>query len=54
MFVCFFQQATTVLTNLQRGNIQTLTPVLEPVDVSLHHRAGQGEVTAEDLHEGEL
>jgi len=48
----YFQQPTTVLTNLQRGNIQTLTPVHEPVDVSFHHRAGQGEIADEDLVEG--
>ncbi|KAF4521255.1 hypothetical protein B566_EDAN008456 [Ephemera danica] len=46
---CQLNQPTTVLTNLQRGNVQTLTPVLEPIDVSLHHRAGQGEITVEEL-----
>ncbi|XP_065335555.1 ankyrin repeat family A protein 2 [Cloeon dipterum] len=46
-----YRQQTTVLTNLQRGNIQTLTPVLEPLDVSMHHRAGQGELSEEDFQE---
>jgi hypothetical protein len=48
----YLQQPTTVLTNLQRGNIQTLTPVHEPLDVSFHHRAGQGEIADDDLVEG--
>ncbi|XP_059484269.1 ankyrin repeat family A protein 2-like [Neocloeon triangulifer] len=46
-----YRQQTTILTNLQRGNTQTLTPVLEPVDVSIHHRAGQGELTEDDFVE---
>ncbi|XP_071452985.1 DNA-binding protein RFXANK [Hetaerina americana] len=46
-----YRPTTTVLTNLQRGNVQTQTPVYEPIDVSLHHRAGQGEVTNDDLKE---
>nr|CAD7594897.1 unnamed protein product [Timema genevievae] len=40
---------TTVLTNLQRGNIPTETPIPTQDVVSLHHRAGQGEITAQDL-----
>ncbi|PNF35365.1 hypothetical protein B7P43_G02571 [Cryptotermes secundus] len=40
---------TMVLTNLQRGNIPTATSAPEQTDVSLHHRAGQGEITALDI-----
>jgi hypothetical protein len=38
-----------VLTNLQRGNIPTAASALEQTDVSLHHRAGQGEISAQDI-----
>jgi hypothetical protein len=41
-----------VLTNLQRGNIPTATSAPEQTDVSLHHRAGQGEITAQDIDQG--
>jgi hypothetical protein len=41
-----------VLTNLQRGNIPTTTSAPEQTDVSLHHRAGQGEITAQDMDQG--
>ncbi|KAJ1530957.1 hypothetical protein ONE63_005793 [Megalurothrips usitatus] len=40
---------TTLLTNLQRGNTQTQTPVIEKEEVGLHERAGQGEVTELEL-----
>ena len=44
-------KASTVLTNLQRGNIPTMqTTVIEHVRSSPHQRAGQGELTAADLH----
>ncbi|XP_066994966.1 ankyrin repeat family A protein 2 [Anabrus simplex] len=42
---------TTVLTNLQRGNIPTETLAPEQADVGLHHRAGQGEITEMDLQQ---
>lgn len=41
-----------VLTNLQRGNIPTETPAPEQTDVSLHHRAGLGEITEQDIEQG--
>jgi hypothetical protein len=41
-----------VLTNLQRGNIPTATSAPEHSEVSLHHRAGQGEITAQDIDQG--
>jgi hypothetical protein len=41
-----------VLTNLQRGNIPTATSAPEQTDTSLHHRAGQGEITAQDIDQG--
>ncbi len=48
-------KANTVLTNLQRGNIPTMqTIVLEPVVVTLHQRAGMGELKAAELHPGML
>ncbi|GLH11384.1 Maltase 2 [Gryllus bimaculatus] len=42
---------TTVLTNLQRGNIPTETPIPEQTDVGFHHRAGQGEITELDIQQ---
>lgn len=46
---------TTVLTNLQRGNIPTETPVPEEADVGFHSRAGQGEITEGDIdHENDV
>ena len=44
-------KASTVLTNLQRGNIPTIMQtVVEPVVVAgPHQRAGQGELRAEDI-----
>jgi len=41
-----------VLTNLQRGNIPTESSAPEQTDVSLHHRAGQGEITEQDIQQG--
>lgn len=43
------QQVCTVLTNLQRGNTQAETPIPQETDVGFHTRAGQGEITAEDI-----
>lgn len=40
----------TVLTNLQRGNTQAETPVPQPKDINFHTRAGQGEITEEDIN----
>ena len=43
-------KASTVLTNLQRGNIPTiLQTVVEPVVQSVHQKAGQGELRASEL-----
>lgn len=39
----------TVLTNLQRGNIQTQTSQVEPDDFTLHNLAAMGELSARDL-----
>ena len=47
-------QPSTLLTNLQRGNTQTLTPVLDKEEMTLHERAGQGEISKEDLDNGKL
>lgn len=47
-------QPTTLLTNLQRGNTQTQTPVVEKEEVSLHERAGQGEIAEGELSEGKM
>ena len=45
-------KASTVLTNLQRGNIPTIQQTrVEPVLVSLHQRAGQGELRTAELEE---
>uniref|UniRef100_A0A2P2IAC9 Ankyrin repeat family A protein 2-like n=1 Tax=Hirondellea gigas TaxID=1518452 RepID=A0A2P2IAC9_9CRUS len=42
-------RAVTVLTNLQRGNVQTEESVLPPHQMSWHTRAAMGELTAHDL-----
>lgn len=49
-------KASTVLTNLQRGNIPTIMQtVVEPVVVAgPHQRAGQGELRAEDLVDNDV
>ncbi|KAI4468526.1 ankyrin repeat family a [Holotrichia oblita] len=39
----------TVLTNLQRGNVQAETPVPQSADINFHTRAGQGEITQNDI-----
>ncbi|XP_068202611.1 ankyrin repeat family A protein 2-like isoform X2 [Palaemon carinicauda] len=39
----------TVLTNLQRGNIQTQTTQVQPEEITLHTRAAMGELSPEDL-----
>ena len=45
-------KASTVLTNLQRGNIPTIQQTrVEPVLISLHQRAGQGELRTAELEE---
>lgn len=46
--VLFFK-VCTVLTNLQRGNTQAETPIAQEADVSFHTKAGQGEITIEDI-----
>ena len=49
-------KASTVLTNLQRGNIPTIMQtVVEPVFVAgPHQRAGQGELRPDDLIENDV
>lgn len=49
-------KASTVLTNLQRGNIPTIMQtVVEPVVVAgPHQRAGQGELRPDDLLENDV
>ncbi|KAK4007718.1 ankyrin repeat family A protein 2 [Daphnia magna] len=42
----------TVLTNLQRGNVQTEAVVVNPVQLSFHQRAGKGEITKADIDAG--
>ncbi|PSN47035.1 hypothetical protein C0J52_09820 [Blattella germanica] len=42
---------TLVLTNLQRGNMPTESSTPEQTDVSFHHRAGQGEISAQDAQQ---
>ena len=43
-------KASTVLTNLQRGNIPTILQTkVEEVDQSIHQRAGQGELRSAEL-----
>nr|CAH7746244.1 unnamed protein product [Callosobruchus chinensis] len=40
---------TTVLTNLQRGNTQAQNPLPQISDVNFHAKAGQGELTQQDV-----
>ncbi|KAK7076586.1 Ankyrin repeat A protein 2 [Halocaridina rubra] len=44
----------TVLTNLQRGNIQTQTPQVKPEEITFHTRAAMGELSADDLADVEV
>lgn len=37
-----YKQVCTVLTNLQRGNTQAETPIIQETDVDFHTKAGQG------------
>ncbi|XP_023310505.1 DNA-binding protein RFXANK-like isoform X2 [Anoplophora glabripennis] len=39
----------TVLTNLQRGNTQAETPVPQSTEINFHMKAGQGELTEQDI-----
>ncbi|XP_023022439.1 uncharacterized protein isoform X2 [Leptinotarsa decemlineata] len=51
-FLPYKQQSSscnTVLTNLQRGNTQAETPVPEPTEINFHMKAGQGELTEEEI-----
>ena len=49
MYISFVFQAVKVLTNLQRGNVQTEESVLLPQQMSWHTRAGMGEITAQHI-----
>lgn len=40
---------STVLTNLQRGNTQAETPIPQAADINFHTKAGQGEITEQDI-----
>ncbi|XP_065573166.1 DNA-binding protein RFXANK-like isoform X2 [Artemia franciscana] len=42
-------QPKPALTNLQRGNVKTAPVINEPVEETIHHRAGQGEILEPDL-----
>ncbi|KAJ8916362.1 hypothetical protein NQ315_005059 [Exocentrus adspersus] len=39
----------TVLTNLQRGNTQAETPVPQSAEINFHVKAGQGELTEQEI-----
>ncbi|XP_030764218.1 DNA-binding protein RFXANK isoform X2 [Sitophilus oryzae] len=41
--------STTVLTNLQRGNTQAETLVPQKIELNFHTKAGQGELTEQDI-----
>ncbi|KAG5667417.1 hypothetical protein PVAND_015398 [Polypedilum vanderplanki] len=45
-------KATTVLTNLQRGNIEA--KISTSISLSFHEKCGQGEIDEEDLKSSEL
>ena len=42
-------QPRTILTNLQRGNVQTESVVSDPFQLSFHQKAGKGELTRTDM-----
>ncbi|KAL1129562.1 hypothetical protein AAG570_012507, partial [Ranatra chinensis] len=42
-------QPTTVLTNLQRGNIQTHIPQPDPAKVTWFEKAGRGDIVQQDI-----
>lgn len=44
----------TVLTNLQRGNIQTQTTQVQPEEITFHTRSAMGEVSPDDLIDVEI
>ncbi|XP_043241139.1 ankyrin repeat family A protein 2-like isoform X3 [Amphibalanus amphitrite] len=46
-----YKPAATILTNLQRGNVQAEVPSVEPCQLTLHQRAGMGDLTAADLQD---
>ncbi|XP_044263447.1 ankyrin repeat family A protein 2 isoform X2 [Tribolium madens] len=48
-FLPYRQSLCTVLTNLQRGNTQAETPVPQSADINFHTKAGQGEITENDI-----
>lgn len=41
-----------MLTNLQRGNVQTEAVIVNPVQLSIHQSAGKGELTKADIERG--
>ncbi|ENN71386.1 hypothetical protein YQE_11933, partial [Dendroctonus ponderosae] len=41
--------SSTVLTNLQRGNTQAETLIPQPVELTFHMKAGQGELNSHDI-----
>lgn len=48
-FQPYKQTVCTVLTNLQRGNTQAEAPIPQEMEVGFHTRAGQGEITTQDI-----
>ncbi|XP_022910579.2 ankyrin repeat family A protein 2 [Onthophagus taurus] len=44
-----YKNIGSVLTNLQRGNVPAETPIPQPTDINFHTRAGQGEITQQDI-----
>ncbi|XP_037083507.1 ankyrin repeat family A protein 2-like [Pollicipes pollicipes] len=46
-----YKPATTILTNLQRGNVQAEVVSVEPGQLTLHQRAGMGDLSLLDLQE---
>lgn len=48
-FLPYKQTSNTVLTNLQRGNTQAETPELAPSTLDFHIRAGQGDLTEQEV-----
>lgn len=48
-FQPYKQTLCTVLTNLQRGNTQAETPIPQQSDINFHTKAGQGEITENDV-----
>ncbi|KAL0278796.1 UNVERIFIED_CONTAM: hypothetical protein PYX00_000501 [Menopon gallinae] len=46
-----YKPSVTVLTNLQRGNTEAHTPVIESEELNFHQRAAQGDLTIKDIEQ---